>query len=221
MRQANVAPRCGRPPAELAGEVEARILDAAAKVFLERGFDGASIEQIAERARAGKPTIYARYVDKQALFEAAFLRRMAGRNARLETHRPAGATIEERLTQIGVALVEESLAEDFVGLLRLAIAESRRRPELAGGLLQAARERGGKLVARLLVEGLAGSLLRDESDPRALEAGQFFAELVLLPFLLRALAERDAEALRPAIEPHVRTRVAFFLAALRGGGLSG
>ena len=30
--------RCGRPPRELAGKVEERILDAAGQVFLERGF---------------------------------------------------------------------------------------------------------------------------------------------------------------------------------------
>ena len=40
------AVRCGRPPKELAGEVDARILDAARKVFLERGFEGASIDEI-------------------------------------------------------------------------------------------------------------------------------------------------------------------------------
>ena len=76
------APRIGRPPTELAGEVEARILDAAAQVFLARGFDGASIAEIAEVARAGKPTIYARYPSKESLFEAAFLRRLGQRNAR-------------------------------------------------------------------------------------------------------------------------------------------
>jgi hypothetical protein len=38
------AVRVGRPPKELAGEVDARILDAARKLFLERGFEGASID---------------------------------------------------------------------------------------------------------------------------------------------------------------------------------
>lgn len=224
MRQANTSakwptPRVGRPPTDLAGEVEARILDAAAKVFLERGFDGASIDLIAETARAGKPTIYARYLDKQALFEAAFHRLLAARNARLETHRPVGATVEQRLTSIGVALVEESLTEDFVGLFRLAIAEARRRPELAGGLVKLCRERGGQSVARLLVESLEGLLWSDESDPRARKAGRFFAEGVLLPFLLRALAHEDIRALHTEIEAHVKERATFFLAALRNGGL--
>ena len=58
------AARTGRPSSERACEIEPRILDAAARVFLERGFSAASIKQIAETARAGKPTIYARYPDK-------------------------------------------------------------------------------------------------------------------------------------------------------------
>src|SRR5271166_6499547 len=57
--------RCGRPPRELAGKVEERILDAAGKVFLERGFSGASVDEIAEVACAGKPTIYARFRAKR------------------------------------------------------------------------------------------------------------------------------------------------------------
>src|SRR5215475_9327924 len=68
------AVRFGRPPKELAGEVDERILDAARKVFLERGFEGASMDEIAAAARAGKPTIYARFRDKRALFTAVVMR---------------------------------------------------------------------------------------------------------------------------------------------------
>src|SRR5258708_13024458 len=62
------AVRYGRPPRGHAGQVEERILDAAGRVFLERGFQGASVDEIAEAASAGKPTIYARFPNKQALF---------------------------------------------------------------------------------------------------------------------------------------------------------
>src|ERR1700712_2582577 len=113
------APR-GRPPGDRASEIEPRILDAAARGFLARGFSAASIDLIAETARAGKPTIYARYPDKEALFEAAFLRQLSARNARLATYHPQGETVAARLVSIGVALVEETLAEDFLGLMRLA-----------------------------------------------------------------------------------------------------
>ena len=210
-------PRIGRPPNEFAGEVEARILDAAARVFLQRGFDGASIGEIAEVARAGKPTIYARYATKEALFEAAFLRKLAARNARLETHHAEGATVEERLTSIGVALLEETLSEDFVGLMRLAVAEARRLPDM--GLVRQCRERGGRSVMRLLADGVGEPFWPDRDDPRAVKAGRIFAENVLLPLLMRALAQEDLAALRAEIPGHVRERAKFFLAALRGGGL--
>jgi AcrR family transcriptional regulator len=213
------APRTGRPPSERACEIEPRILDAAARVFLERGFSAASIDLIAETARAGKPTIYTRYPDKAALFEAAFLRQLTARNARLATQHPKGDTVEERLVSIGVAWIEESLAEDFIGLMRLAIAEARRLPDLIDGLMRQTRERGGREVARLLVEGAEEAHWPDENDARALKAGRIFTELVLLPFLMRALAGPDLRELRADIAPHVRGRVAFFLAALRNGGL--
>src|SRR5713226_1399374 len=84
------AVRFGRPPKELAGEVDARILDAARKVFLERGFEGASIDEIAGVARSGKPTIYARFRDKKALFTAAVTRYVVAKENRLVNFSPSG-----------------------------------------------------------------------------------------------------------------------------------
>jgi AcrR family transcriptional regulator len=210
-------PRVGRPPTVLAGEVEARILEAAARVFLARGFDGASIGEIAEVARAGKATIYARYPDKEALFAAAFLRRLSERNARFETFSPTGETVEDRLASIGVVLIEESLSEDFLDLMRLAIAEGRRRPDLARQAMGQARERGRRMVAHLLMEGVGEPLLGDEE--RAMVAARFFAEIVLVPLLMRALAKEDLSELRAEAAEHVKSRARFFLAALKNGGL--
>src|SRR5262249_13168849 len=76
------AVRPGRPPRELAGEVEIRILDAARRVFLERGLAGASMDEIARLARAGKPTIYARFPSKEALFTAVVMQSVAANIAR-------------------------------------------------------------------------------------------------------------------------------------------
>src|SRR5262249_39991554 len=82
----------GRPPKERAGEVEERILDAAHKIFLARGFEGASVEEIAEAARAGKPTIYARFGDKRALFTAVMMRDDVSRIEQFAIHEPNGTT---------------------------------------------------------------------------------------------------------------------------------
>ena len=145
------AVRTGRPPRECAGEVEARILDAARRVFLERGLAGASVDEIASLARAGKPTIYARFPGKEALFTAVVLRNVA-KVADAEVHVPSGVNIEERLASVGFELVQRVLASETVGLMRLAIAEARRFPDLASSVHRQARERGGEAVARLLNE---------------------------------------------------------------------
>jgi AcrR family transcriptional regulator len=82
--------RIGRPSLERAGEVDERILEAARRVFLEHGFEGGSMDLIAQTARLGKPTIYSRFPNKQALFAASVAHRIAIKNARLRSFRPEG-----------------------------------------------------------------------------------------------------------------------------------
>src|SRR6185295_11627421 len=144
------AVRSGRPPRERAGEVEIRILDAAHRVFLERGLAGASMEEIAGLARSGKPTIYARFSSKEDLFAAVMMRNVDANIARFEGQVPTGATIEERLASVGVTVLHWALASDTVSLMRLGIAEARRFPNLASRVHRMVRERGTEAVARLL-----------------------------------------------------------------------
>lgn len=146
------AVRSGRPPRELAGEVDARILDAAREVFLERGLAGASMDEIASLARAGKPTIYARFPAKEALFTAVVMRAMADKIAHFENYVPTGETLEERLASVGQTVLHWALVGDTIGLIRLAIAEARRFPDLASSVYRMARERAGEAEARLLGE---------------------------------------------------------------------
>ncbi|OBB11741.1 TetR family transcriptional regulator [Mycolicibacterium setense] len=47
------------------------ILQAALDLFIERGVEGSSIEQIAKRAGVGKPSIYRRWATKEELIAAA------------------------------------------------------------------------------------------------------------------------------------------------------
>src|SRR6202167_5278289 len=95
--------RYGRPPREHAGQVEERILDAAGRVFLEHGFQGARVDEIADAASAGKPTIYARFPNKQALFTAV-VERLVRRNTSLYALSCAGDSIEQRLDALAAII---------------------------------------------------------------------------------------------------------------------
>ncbi len=50
---------------------DAAIILAAQRLFLERGYDGASVDAIAEAAGVAKATVYARFADKEALLREA------------------------------------------------------------------------------------------------------------------------------------------------------
>ena len=205
------AVRLGRPPKGLAGAVEERILRAARKVFLERGFEGASIEEIAEAAR------------KEALFTAVVMQSVAANTARVETLTPTGATIEERLESVAVAVLQRILASDVIGLIRVAIAESHRFPDLASSVYAMARARGAQAVARPLAEAAQSDELGTlpAFAPELLTTTtRFFQDVVLFPLLFRALFGENLEQLSAQINPHVTRSVAFFLAACRHGGFN-
>ena len=205
------AVRLGRPPKGLAGAVEERILRAARKVFLERGFEGASIEEIAEAAR------------KEALFTAVVMQSVAANTARVETLTPTGTTIEERLESVAVAVLQRILASDVIGLIRVAIAESHRFPDLASSVYAMARERGAQAVARPLAEAAQFDELGTlpAFAPELLTTTtRFFQDVVIFPLLFRALFGENLEQLSAQINPHVTRSVAFFVAACRHGGVT-
>ena len=217
------AVRVGRPPRELAGEVETRILNAARRAFLERGLDGASIDEIARIARAGKPTIYARFPNKEALFTAVVMQDVAANVAGFEVHTPTGVTIEERLASVAVAILERILVSDAIRLMRVAIAEARRFPNLASSVYRMARERGAQAVARLLGEvaqsDMVGTLPAFAAEHVATTT-RFFQDLVIMPLLMRALFGENLKLLRAEIGPHATCSIAFFVAACMRGGVA-
>ncbi len=133
------AVRAGRPPRELAGEVDARILDAAQRLFLERGLAGTSVDEIASLARAGKPSIYCRFPSKETLFTAVVMRGLLASIERFESDAPTGVSVEDRLESVGATVLKWVLVGETIGLARLAIAEARRLPALASRVNRMAR----------------------------------------------------------------------------------
>jgi AcrR family transcriptional regulator len=215
--------RVGRPPRRLAGEVDARILDAARRLFLERGLEGTSVDEIASLARAGKPTIYARFPNKETLFTAVVSGTILASIEHFETDAPIGASVAKRLESVGVSILKWVLVSETIGMIRLAIAEARRFPDLASRVNRMARERAEKAVVRLLGEAAQSDELGKlpAFAPERLPATSgFFRGLVVLPLVIRALYGEKLKALHAEIEPHVARSVGFFLDACRHGGVT-
>ena len=206
--------RVGRPPADLAGDVEDRILDAAERLFLQKGFSTASLDEIAATAPASKPTIYAHFPGKEALFAAVVARLVSGLTD-FAGHTPEGRSVQDKLLRLGTEIVERTVGHS-VPLFRATIAESQRFPELSRRVHEAARDRGASAVSKLL-DDATHALSRGPKGPfspkRSVATAQIFMDIILLPMLMRALMGEDAKELRKELPSFVRDRVNFFLAA--------
>ncbi len=119
----------GRPSRAESRRKHERILDCAAGQFAQNGYAGTSVAQIALAANVGKPTIYAKYGNKEALFKAALESVLA---AHIES---AEALDAESDPEQGLALqlaeiLSLSLRDEFLGLFRLFLTEGHKFPEL-------------------------------------------------------------------------------------------
>jgi AcrR family transcriptional regulator len=214
--------RAGRPPKELAGAVDTRILDAARLVFLERGLAGASIDEIAARAGAGKPTIYARFPGKEALFTAVVMREVEGKVARLESQLRAEGSLEARLREMAERILERALTNETISLMRLSISEARRFPELASRVHGMACERGAEAVTRLLGEAVRADelgALPAFSAQRLAATARFLLDVIFAPLIIKALFGEKLEMLRERVPEHAARSVGTFLAGCRSGAL--
>jgi AcrR family transcriptional regulator len=210
----NKGPKRGRPSKDLAGDVQARILDAAQQLFLEKGFRSTSIDEIAELAPASKPTIYAHFPGKEALFTAV-VGRTVDELADLKGFTPKGRTVQDKLMNLGVEVIERFI-DDMLDLTRATIAEARRFPELSRNVEEAARTRVVGTVSAILddaIERHTRSPKGPFSGKRKLATAQIFMDLILLPMIMRSLLGGELKDLRKELPSFLHERVRFFLAA--------
>src|SRR6201987_6028867 len=85
------APRKGRPPSQTAAS-HAAIMDAVYALLQTRSVRDLTMEEVARRARVGKPTLYKWWPTKAALVLAMLCERMAP-----NLEKPVGLTAEESL----------------------------------------------------------------------------------------------------------------------------
>jgi TetR/AcrR family transcriptional repressor of mexJK operon len=111
----------------------AAILAAATRVFLDRGYVGASMDEVARAAAVSKQTVYKQFADKKALFEHVMRATSEPMHAAL--HEAVGAAgtgdLGTDLRAYGETLLEQVVAPDVVRLRHIILAEADRFPDLA------------------------------------------------------------------------------------------
>jgi AcrR family transcriptional regulator len=141
----------GRPSHDEAIKRDERLIAIAASMFMERGFEGTSIDAVAEAAGVGKATLYARYKDKGELFAAVLQRKIDRWLALSETaEEAASGRIEDVLLALARRTVAAALTPDAVAINRIVMAQSARFPQLAKLVHEQGWQRSNAAVAALL-----------------------------------------------------------------------
>lgn len=170
----------GRKAGVAAAETKASLLEAAAKVFARRGYDGASISEITSEAGLTSGAVYAHYASKAELFNATLhahaerdLDQLLGRG---------GAEVVDGLTAVGASFDRREPTE--ASLLITAVVAARNDPEVGRLLL-------GSLAER---EQLFRALIASAQDSRAL-TGDLSAAAISRFCLMIAMGSLIVEAL--------------------------
>ncbi|XVQ09450.1 aldo/keto reductase [Spirillospora sp. CA-255316] len=201
--------RAGRPTSTEAARLTDRLRRAAVDTFLEHGYDGTTMEAVAQAAGITKSTLYARYPDKRTLFMAVSswaLTRQERHNRVLE---PLPDDLAAALTSIARAILARSVDPDIMRLSRMAIAESARFPEFAANTQAATWSPRIQVIMDLLRRHeRAGTVVVRDVE---IAAEQFFAMVGAMPSWLAAHGIHRTPEVE---EQHIEHAVELFLNGL-------
>ena len=145
-----------------------QIVEGARLVFLSRGFDAASMMDIAKAAGVSKGTLYVYFKNKEELF-AAIVQQECGAHAegafQLDDNNHDVASV---LTQVGVGLVNFLCQPDKASSLRIVIAIADRMPEIGKTFYETGPATGiARLRTYLEAQVRAGVLAIDDCEVAA------------------------------------------------------
>ena len=160
-----------------------QIVQAAEVLFLAHGYGPVSMDAVARRAGVSKATLYAHFASKDGLFASIVAEKGRENPVSDELFPDTVADLRAALTAIGQRVLRFLLQERTLSILRIAISESARFPELG----HAFHENGPQKFAdrfRAWLEVLGPQGLVRAPDPQI--ATQHFMALMRSCVFLRA-----------------------------------
>ncbi|MCB5184784.1 TetR/AcrR family transcriptional regulator [Methylobacillus gramineus] len=130
----------GRPTKEASELLGQHMLEIAAQTFLDKGFQGASIEGIAKAAGVSKLTIYRHFETKNSLFIAVIRKYMDIYVSALVEATNTKKPPAEALFDIGLFISDQWFKSNNIKLSRILIAEVHRIEGLSAMIDQALNE---------------------------------------------------------------------------------
>jgi len=187
------------------------ILDVAAEVFLEEGFDAASMSTIAAKVGGSKSTLYNYFKSKEEIFQAHIERYCGWQGAEMfQLLDDEVEDVRAALTRLGRRYLTNVMSDRNMRHFRLIATASERSPDLGRTFYEAGPLRGARLLggflARMKLEGRI-----DVEDPIA--AGHQFIGLCQNRMLKARLVNYVGQPTSEEVDAEVKTAVTTFMAA--------
>lgn len=204
-----------RPSLQIVADEETskrrQILDGARKVFLDLGFDGASMGEIARAAGVSKGTLYVYFADKSRLFEAIV------EEEKLEQGKTAfnfdpDRDVDTTLPEFGRAYVTLLCRPGGGSAIRTVMAIAERMPEVGSRFYtHVIAHTVDRFAAYLEARAREGELVIDDYQLAAWQFMQMCQATLFQPFIFQAKPAPSPEQIAEVVDSATRV----FFAAYR------
>lgn len=159
------APQPGRPSA--GDQRREAIVEAAYTLFMERGYESVSMDDIIGVSGGSKATLYKFFGSKEGVLKAVIAsladKMLQGFNVEF----PSGRTIRDGLQHIGTVLTELALSDNAINQHRHAATHARAYPDVARLWYESGPKRSIAGIAAFLRRETAAGRLRVDDPERA------------------------------------------------------
>ena len=188
-----------------------QILDGARKVFMDLGFDGASMGEIARAAQVSKGTLYVYFADKCALFEA-ILEQEALQHGQVVFNFDPARDAETTLKEFGRAYIHLLCRPGGGSAIRTVMAIAERMPDVGRRYYARVLDKTiNRLSIYLKARVASGDLEIEDCDLAASQFMELCKASLFLPFVFQAAPAPSEERMTAVVDSATR----MFLAAYR------
>jgi AcrR family transcriptional regulator len=188
------------------GEVrDAQLRARASELFLERGYDGVSVDDIVREVGGSKTNVYSFYGGKDGLFLAVMDAILEDLVLPLKRLKLGGLSLEAGLRKFARALLAVLLEERHLAFQRLVIAEALRHPQLGLTWYRKGPALTRSVLQSFLVEHKTLGHVRQDVDLP--QAAVLFHDMIVGDLLNRAMMAIEGGPKPRQIEMTIRQAV--------------
>jgi AcrR family transcriptional regulator len=202
------------------GEVrDAQLRARASELFLDRGYDGVSVDDIVREVGGSKTNVYSFYGGKDGLFLAVMDEILQDVVVPLKRLKLGGLSLEAGLRKFARTLLTVLLEERHLAFQRLVIAEALRHPQLGLAWYRNGPGLTRSVLKGFLVEHQALGHVRQDVDLS--QAAVLFHDMIVGDLLNRAMMAIEGGPKPREIEMTIRQAIKMAIMGLGPNGQDG